>query len=75
MDKLDAVVKKLDELTDVVLFIKDRIVRSEEKIDIIDTRTISVESKLDGINNRIDLEVDKRKSLEVRTAKLEEKVF
>ena len=68
MDKLDAVAKKLDELTDVVLFIKDKMVTKDELKNEIDR----LENKID---NLIDNEVDKRKSLEVRVTKLEEKVF
>jgi hypothetical protein len=33
-----------------------------------------VNSKIDGVHNRIDEELDKRKQLEVRVSRLEEKV-
>ena len=61
--KLNSHDKKLDELADVVLFIKDRMATKE------DLKTL--ESRLGGIENRLDDELDKRTALDVRVSKLE----
>lgn len=56
---------KQDEIFEVVLFLKEQIVNNHTELI----------AKLDGVNRRIDNEVDQRKTIDVRVNKLEEKVF
>ncbi|MBI5456370.1 hypothetical protein HY969_01385 [Candidatus Kaiserbacteria bacterium] len=75
---------KIDQVLEVVEFIKDRMVTKSElkedlgnfatKEDLKETEerlTQAINSKNDGAHRRLDQEVDKRKLLEVRVSKLE----
>jgi hypothetical protein len=59
-------------LEDRFVSLEDRFVSLEKKVDLHHDEVIG---KLDGVNRRIDNEVDKRKVLDVRASKLETKVF
>ena len=84
MDK-DVIENKLDELTDVVIFIKDHMATKEEltkvedrlgvRITKVEDRLSAVEGKLDGIVTRMDYELDKRKVMEVQIGTLNKKVL
>ena len=63
---------KLDDIYEVVLFLKEKLVAMDEKVD---KNHFELTSKLDGVNRRVDNEVDQRKTIDVRVTKLEEKVF
>ncbi len=77
---------RIDEIYEVVEFIKDSMVRGfahvedrflevRSELSKVKDRVFAIEGKLDDINKRIDNEVDKRKQLDVRASKLETKVF
>ena len=54
MDKID---KKLDDLTEVVVFIKDRMATKEDLIQVekrLDKRIDGVENRLDKVDGRLD---------------------
>jgi len=71
--------KKLDELTDLVLYIKDKMVTKDELKIEMGRLENKIENEIDRLENKIDNlidnEMDKRKGLEARVTKLEEKVF
>ena len=72
---------RIDEIYEVVAFIKDNMATkfelAEVKSDVAEVkdRVFAIEGKLDGINRRVDDVVDKNKQFDVRTTKLETKVF
>lgn len=80
--QMDRVEKKIDDLTEVVVFMKDHMVTKEElqetlkeELDPIKNRLISVEKKVEGIYKLNDVEVQKRTDLGKRVTRLEEKVL
>ena len=75
--------KETKEILEIVNFIKDRMMTKEEgstKENLAETeqrlgdRITALESKVGGVHNRIDLELDKRLQIEVRVNRLESKV-
>ena len=74
---------KIDEIIEVVGFIKDRMVTKDdlqkelnpikEDIVLIKERVFAIEGKLDGINTRIDREAERNFEQDVRLQKLESK--
>ena len=64
--------ERLDDLADVVMFIKDRMVTKDEH-ELLSKDVTALHSKVDGIVNRLDDELDKRKVLESRVTRLEAK--
>jgi hypothetical protein len=61
--------KDTKDILEAVNFIKDHMVTKAEfteAVEKLDNRLIAVESKIEGIHNRIDDEVLKRGSLETR---------
>lgn len=70
---------KLDEVLDTVLFIKGRVAAVETDLhsfrEEVNHFREEMNGKLNGIGNRNDDIVDKNKALDVRTTKLETKVF
>lgn len=77
---------KLDDIYEVVLFLKEKLVAHDTQFESVGHKFLSLEekieknhqeliAKLDGVNRRVDNEVDKRKTIDVRVTKLEEKVF
>ena len=86
MDKQDKLGKKIDELAEVTAFIKDRVVGIEERVISTEKNVQRLDVKIDGVeerltqkihslSNRMDYELDKRKSLEVQMRKVSDKVF
>lgn len=70
--------KRVDEILEVVLFMKEHIIRIEDRLGVIEQRLDSIESRtgkverdVHGLYNRLDDELDKRKVLEVRVGRLE----
>jgi DNA anti-recombination protein RmuC len=66
---------EIAEVTEVVSFIKNRVVTIEDKVEKLEIKMDTVSEKLTAVErsltNRLDNEVDKRGRLEARVTKLE----
>lgn len=65
---------QIDEILEVGIHIKD-VMATKHKLNEVKDRVYAIEGKLDGINIRIENEVDYHKGITVRIDKLEKKVF
>ena len=63
MDNMD----DIKEILETVIFIKNKMATKEELADV----KAELKSDIQGIHNRLDDELDKRKILEVRVSRLE----
>lgn len=77
MAQLDTIEKKVDDLVEIVGFIKDRMVTKEdlkEELDPIKADISAIKGAIDGIDRRIDREAEERFNQGVRIATLEKKI-
>lgn len=69
--------KKKSEIQELSEFIRDNMLTRKEfyeEIDKMNKTDQRIEMKVDGIEKRLDYELDHRKQLEVRITKVEKKV-
>jgi hypothetical protein len=71
MDANENIEKKLDELLEAVLVMRDKMVTKEDLDEAVQNINDALSMKLGGLNRRMDEELDRRKVMEARLASVE----